>query len=272
MGDFPPHDAPFLADDRPDGEGLRRLGLVLAYLGEGFSGWQVQPKGRTIQGRVEASLSKLCDEPVRVFASGRTDAGVHAWGQVAHFATSSRLSLERMQRGLQSLLPSGVHLRRLGPVSPEFHARFDAKAKTYDYYLWPAAQAGLFMAGRVWVMKRSLDPALVKRALELCLGEKDLRAMACQGWEVKGSTLRRILKTELEVEESGLWRISLTATGFLRHAVRNLVGALSQVGAGRLAPGDLAEMLAAGKRLYAGPKAPPGGLYLSRVFYQEPKI
>lgn len=268
-GELPPHQVPFLAEDRPDGERRRHLALVLAYRGEGFAGWQLQPRARTLQGELETVLSRLCDQPVRLVASGRTDAGVHALGQVAHFSTTSRLSLERMSRGIRSLLPEGVHLRKLGPVAPEFHARYQARAKTYLYYLRPGGGPRLFLQGHAWCLETELNPEPVRRALELLPGERDLAALASHGYEGKGGTSRRIFQAGLELEPGGLWRVQITADGFLRHAVRNLVGILSQVGSGRLAPEDLMEMLVAGRRLHAGPKAPPQGLYLARVYYRD---
>jgi tRNA pseudouridine38-40 synthase len=220
-----------------------------------------------VQGEVESALSRLCDHPVRVLASGRTDAGVHALGQVASFDTSSHLGLEPLSLGLRALLPPDIHLRALGAVDTGFHARYSAQAKTYDYYLWPGCGPALFLRGLLWAYPRPLQAEAVRQALALLPGRHDLKALASRGSEVQGSTVREILEANLETWPQGLWRVRLTATGFLRHVVRNLVGTLTQVGSGRLAPPALAEMLAAGQRLYSGPKALPGGLYLNRVYY-----
>ncbi len=268
-GDFPPHQVPFSPAEAA-GAGQRTLALLLAYDGSGFKGWQVQPGERTIQGELERALGRLCNQPVRLQASGRTDAGVHAWGQVAHFQTTSTLDCARLLAGLRALAPDDVWVRELGEVPSRFHARYQARAKTYDYYLWPRARAPLFLRRRLWALKGDLDPEAVARALALVEGEHDLGAFASGGAEVKGSTVRRVLEARLAVEGQGLWRIRLTATGFLRHVVRNLVGACYQVGRHRLAPEALAQMLEAGSRLYPGPKAPPGGLYLNRVYYRRP--
>lgn len=269
QGGFPPHGVPFLKNGDDPGEKRRNLALVLAYDGGGFAGWQLQPGKRTLQGVVENVLSLLCDEPVRVEASGRTDAGVHAWGQVAGFSTKSSLSLPRMLAGLRSLLPPEIHVRRLGTVVEDFHARFDAQAKTYDYFLWPKAEASLFLRHRLWAVAQPLDQEEVRRALDVFKGEHDLKALAFRGNQVEGSTIRRVLETSLLPEPSGVWRVRITATGFLRHVIRNLVGVLVQVGGGRLSVNDFSEMLAAGQRIYSGPKAPPGGLYLNRVYYEN---
>lgn len=275
LGGFPPHDVPFAqpadgpAEPQAEPKAERRLALVLAYRGTAYAGWQVQPDARTVQAEVEAALARLCDHPVRVAASGRTDAGVHAVGQVAAFGTASRLGIDEMARGLAALLPADIHPRRLGEVGPEFHPRYGALAKTYDYYLWPGAQSPLFLADQLWPIKSRLRAGPMRRALAELPGDRDLRAMASRGAEVEGSTVRRILGAELTVFDQGLWRVRLTATGFLRHVVRNLVGVLVQIGQGRLKPEGLTRMLAAGRRLYPGPKAPPGGLYLNRVYYRQ---
>lgn len=269
LGDFPPHQVPFIegeggADGQP-----RRLALVLAYEGTRFAGWQLQPGKRTVQEEVEKALGTLCDQAVRVEASGRTDAGVHALGQVASFSTTSRLSLERMRRGLASLLPPDVNLRRLGAVPAGFHARFACLAKTYRYFLWPGASAPLFLKRRLWALRQGLDPQALAAALAQVVGERDLAAFASRlGVVEEGSTVRRVMAAELDAS-GPVWRVRITGSGFLRHVVRNLVGACVQVGMGRLKPQAVGEMLAAGRRLYAGPKAPAGGLYLSRVYYRE---
>jgi tRNA pseudouridine38-40 synthase len=264
-GDFPPLDVPFL-EREPDGP-TRHLALGLAYRGDGFLGWQVQPQGPTVQGALEAALARLCDEPVRVFASGRTDTGVHAWGQVASFTTTSGLSLERMLRGLRSLLPPSVWVRALGPVPEDFHARYSAQGKTYHYYLWPEAQGGLFLDGLCWPLRAALDPEPMAQALNGLLGPLDMAAFASAGGDPGESTVRELHRAEISPVPGGLLEVRLTASGFLRHCVRNLVGSLVQVGRGQMAPAEMARMARAGKRLRPGPKAPPYGLYLAQVFY-----
>jgi tRNA pseudouridine38-40 synthase len=186
---------------------------------------------------------------------------------VASFATLSRLEPARLLSGLAAILPPDIHPRALGEVSPDFHARYSAQAKTYDYFLWPAAKASLFQRGRLWPLARALDPDRVRQALATLPGTRDLAALASRGSEVEGSTVRRILEARLDIDGQGLWRIRLTATGFLRHVVRNLVGSLAQVGWGGLEPAAILEMFDAGRRLHSGPKAPACGLYLNRVYY-----
>lgn len=264
-GDFPPHDVPFQGQE--PAEATRRLALVLAYRGQGFAGWQVQSGPPTVQGALEAALGTLCDQPIRVHGAGRTDAGVHAWGQVAAFETTSRLAADEMLRGLRALLPAGIWPRVLGPVAGDFHPRYAARGKTYDYYLLPNTQTGLFLEPFCWPLKGPLDAAAMAQALDRLRGEVDLAAFASGGREVQGPTLRRLSQARLDPQPDGLLRVRLTGSGFLRHSVRNLVGGLVQVGRGALPPAALRQMAEAGRRLYAGPKAPPGGLYLNRVYY-----
>ncbi len=267
-GEFPAHDVPFL--EPATGTSTRRLALVLAYRGDLFNGWQVQPRGDTVQGAMEAALSRLCDSPVRVQAAGRTDAGVHAWGQVAAFDTHSRLDAAEMLRGLRAILPTGIWPRALGSVAPDFHPRYQARGKTYDYFLLPQVETGLFLEPYCWPLQDSLDHGAMAKALALLKGEVDMAAFASQGSEVGGPTLRQLTQAGISPQADRRWRVRLSGTGFLRHCVRNLVGSLVQVGRGQLTPEALKEMSEAGERLYPGPKAPPGGLYLNRVYYQSP--
>jgi tRNA pseudouridine38-40 synthase len=262
-GCFPASTLPFREHDIVDAAGARHLALVVAYNGGVWSGWQYQPELPTIQGALEIVLSKICGHEVRLYASGRTDAGVHAFGQTANFTTSSKLPLAKMLSALRALLPSTIFPLALGPVAPSFHARYSALAKTYDYYLAPQRPTGAFLRSLLWPIPWSLDERPVAQALMLLVGRHDLRALstgpAADSW-------RNIYEARLEAKP-GFWRIRLTANGFLRHTVRNLVGILVQIGRGKLLPGQLRAMIKAGEKLYTAPKAPPAGLYLQKVYY-----
>jgi len=243
--------------------------MVLAYRGTTYAGWQVQPDAPSVQGEVEKALARLLNHPVRLAASGRTDAGVHAWGQVAAFSTENPMRLAEIRRALSAMLPPDILCRALSPVAPEFHPRYGAKRKTYCYYLAPGRAPNPFTLDMLWPIKHNLSPGPVREALAGLPGERDLAGLASGPVEVKGGTERLIESAVLVVEPGGLWRVEITANGFLRHVVRNLVGVLYQIGAGKLAPKALMEIIRAGHRLYAGPKAPPGGLYLARVEYEN---
>lgn len=268
QGEFPPHEVPF-ADHPPDfdPDEPRPMAMVLAYRGSGFLGWQVQNKGRTVQGVVERQLGLLMDRHVRIVAAGRTDTGVHALGQVASFEGFGRLDPLRMEQALNSMLPPDVRLRALGQVDPDFHARYSVSGKTYEYYLWPQADPGMFLDGLCWPLRHALDAASMQAALDQLIGDVDLAAFAAHSNDLDGSTVRRVTEAVIKDAGDGMLVVRLSGSGFLRHVVRNIVGTLSQVGRGRLAPEAVGEMLLAGQRIHPGPKAPPGGLYLARVFY-----
>jgi tRNA pseudouridine38-40 synthase len=266
QGHFPAPEVPFLHQDLSDAGGRRHLALVLAYQGSEWAGWQIQPGRPTVQEAVEQALGCLCAQPVRLAASGRTDSGVHAWGQVASFTTASPLPAAAMLRGLGRLLPASIFPLALGPVSPGFHARYSARGKTYDYYLAPAMTCPAFLRSLLWPLPGGLQEEPVREALALCLGDQDMRALSSGAPETSG-TIRHIMEARLDIS-AGLWRVRLTASGFLRHAVRNLVGILTRIGQGKLSPGQLGQMLTAGEKLYPAPKAPPAGLYLQKVRYQ----
>jgi len=271
LGRFPSHNVPFLsAADKSDKKkinNIRSAALVLAYDGIFFGGWQIQPNISTIQGELERVLSKLCSHPVRVCGSGRTDAGVHALGQVASFKIMTDLTIKKILTALRILLPSQIYPRELGEVPLDFHARYSAKIKTYDYYLWPQAGPTLFLHRKFWSLMRVLSESKVYETLELLPGLRDLRTFTSRSAKVYGSTLRRIYEAKLDIDIYGLWRIRVTANGFLRHIVRNLVGALVQVGYGQLQPDEIWEAFEIGKQLKGGLKAPAYGLYLNRVYY-----
>jgi tRNA pseudouridine38-40 synthase len=270
LGDFPSHEAPFLAPGQEAGGETRRLAMVLAYDGAPFAGWQLQANKPTVQGAVEKALAKLCNHPVRLAASGRTDSGVHALGQVAAFDTTSRLDLDRMGRGLKALLPEQIHLRELGETPPGFHPRFDALGKTYDYYLWPGAAAPLFLLPYLWPLRKGLDLERMTATLAALPGERDFAPMASRCNEAKGSTLRQVSQAELKALPGGVWLVRLSASGFLRHVVRNLVGSLVQVGRGSLKSDDFLAIFEPGSTRPPGPKAPGCGLFLRKVYYKHP--
>ena len=268
-GQFPPDQVPWLSEPET-GVSFRRLALLVAYDGRDFSGWQIQPGKLTIQETLEKALSQLNNQPVRLEASGRTDAGVHAWGQVAAFKVSSDLPLTRMMSGLRSgLLPASIYVRCLGIVPEGFHPRFQAQAKTYDYYLRCGRFLGPFMNHYMWHLPFTLDLEAMRQCLRQLHGVWDFKLLSGPRCQVQGSTSRTILSAELAAEEaSGLIRVRITASGFLRHVVRNLIGLLVQVGLGRIKTEDLLHMLQSPQRNLSAPKAPPGGLYLHSVWYQ----
>jgi len=243
---------------------MPRLAIGLEYDGTPFCGWQRQGHARSIQAEVEAALSRVADAPLHVAAAGRTDAGVHAIGQVAHFDTRAVRPLHAWLRGA-SLLPPEISLTWVQPVSDFFDARRSAIARTYHYLIInQAARPALLRDRALWVWG-DLDVAAMQAATPALLGEHDFsafRAAACQA----RSPMRALYK--LEVRRSGACiSVECRASGFLHHMMRNIVGSLLRIGRGESPPGWLAEVLASRDRRAAGMTAAASGLYLGCVHY-----
>lgn len=257
-----------------------RLRLLLAYDGSRYSGWQIQEAAKaplTIQGEGEKALGRLCACPVRLFGSGRTDAGVHAHGQVAHVdVPDSRAGLP-WRHALNSLLPPDIRVLSAEEAHPRFHARLDALHKTYVYDFWQdRAFVPPRLAPYVWACGPvSLSP--MREALQVLLGEHDFASLQNAGTPLEG-TVRRILAGELvecpaeEFLPSHLPRLRLriTANGFLKQMVRNIAGLLVACGTGRLSPEGIPAILSAcDRQALPSPTAPPQGLALAHVTYPE---
>lgn len=242
-----------------------RIALGLEYDGRAFCGWQTQPGGGSVQDALESALARIAAHPVSVVCAGRTDAGVHATGQVVHFDTASDRPGNAWVRGVNSHLPASVAVRWARDTAPDFHARFDALSRRYCYLLLPrAARPGLH-SGRVGWWHGPLDvPAMQEAALAL-VGEHDFSAFRAAECQARSPV--RILHEVRVVTAGALVRFELRANAFLHHMVRNIVGALVYVGAGRQPAGWLAGLLAARDRRLAPPTFAPDGLYLTGVEY-----
>lgn len=244
-----------------------RIALGVEYDGSDFSGWQVQNGSRTVQETVEQALSKVADHPVRVTCAGRTDAGVHAAEQVAHFDSEACRSMRSWVLGANSNLPHDVSLRWAQPVADEFHARFQATARSYRYVILTRFTRPAILWRRVCWRHCDLDATRMGRAAEHLVGEHDFtsfRALACQA----AHPIRTI--EHIAVHRAGdFCYIDVRANAFLHHMVRNIAGALMAVGEGAREPQWTAELLAARDRSAGGVTAPPEGLYLVAVRYPE---
>jgi tRNA pseudouridine38-40 synthase len=258
----PGADAPAGADGGP---APRLLRVVVSYDGTDFSGWQRQPGMRTVQGVLEDGIRELLGEEVFVRGAGRTDAGVHADGQVASFALASRIPPHGLLRGLNSLLPIDVALLDVAEAAPGFDARFSARGKVYRYTVWNHMVRSPRHARTAWHMRRALEMAPMRQAAAMLVGEHDFRAFRASDCERR--TTRRILR-RLEVDRQGaVLTFDVEATAFLKNMVRILVGTLVDVGRGHLPPEAVARMLETGDRAAGGMTAPPQGLTLLRVIY-----
>lgn len=244
-----------------------RIALGIEYDGRAFAGWQTQTHGNTVQDVLNRALSAIAGVPVSTVAAGRTDAGVHATQQVAHFDCDVSRPETAWVRGVNSHLPPSVSVLWARAVDESFHARFSAFSRSYSYYLLAHPVRPALCAGKVGWFHRPLDVAAMRAAAAHLLGRHDFssfRAAECQA----KSPVKDLQQLDI-VAFDGLIRFDLLADAFLHHMVRNIVGALVYVGKGALAPSDLAGLLAARDRTAAPPTFMPDGLYLTGVGYPD---
>ncbi|MBV8067980.1 MAG: tRNA pseudouridine(38-40) synthase TruA [Candidatus Eremiobacteraeota bacterium] len=253
-------------DGAATGESLTTLRLTVEYDGTEFSGFQWQPEERTVAGVLEAALSQLFSESVKVTGAGRTDSGVHATGQVISCATNAVFPFDRLLVALRGLLPPDCCAREASAVESGFSARFAARERTYVYAILNRSERSALLARYAHHVATALDVRAMKTGAACLVGEQDFRSFAAAAPDER--TTRSI--RSLEVRESGeLVRIEITADGFLHHMVRTIVGTLIECGTGRRSPGEIERILEARDRTAAGPTAPPQGLYLAGVRYAD---
>jgi tRNA pseudouridine38-40 synthase len=244
-----------------------QLKLTVEYDGEAFQGWQLQPGGPTVQAVLEQALATALREPVRVRGAGRTDAGVHARGQVAAVrVTNVPADLGRLQKSLNALTPDDVAVRAIEVVGDDFDPRRHARSRAYEYRILNAAAPSPFWRRHAWHLPRPLDAHAMAAAAAALVGEHDFAAFRAADAEPVRSTVRRAFVSRVD-HESELLVYRIEATAFLKHMVRNIVGTLVEVGAGVRPVEDLTAVLAGRDRTRAGPTAPPHGLCLVAVRY-----
>jgi len=250
---------------------MRNLKLILAYDGAEFSGWQVQPDAITVQGALSSAIGRITGEKVLPQGSGRTDAGVHALGQIVTFVTESSVPTENFVKALNDILPGSVRVLEVVQMPAEFHARHSARAKTYRYRIYRESICPPFLARYVWHYPYRLDEQAMLQAAGLVVGECDFTSFAAvdpeRGREGEAvSHVRTIFSSQWErLDEELVYTVR--GSGFLHHMVRNLVGTFILVGRGTLQPEDVTRILGARNRSAAGATAPASGLYLVSVEY-----
>ncbi len=244
-----------------------RIAVGIEYDGTAYSGWQRQRSGVGIQQRVEDAVAAVADEPVDVVCAGRTDAGVHASGQVAHFDTSAERSERGWLLGVNSNLPDDINLTWVRPVADDFHARFSATARSYRYRILNRLVRSALERHRAWWVHQSLDADAMHEAAQALIGEHDFSAFRAAGCQA--STARREV-TAISVVRNGDWlTLDVTANAFLQHMVRNITGTLVRIGAGEEPVAWAGDVLAGRDRTRGGIAAPPHGLTLVRVTYPD---
>jgi tRNA pseudouridine38-40 synthase len=263
---------------------VRTITLLLAYDGTDFLGWQRQSVGPTVQGALEAALERIEGVPVAVAGAGRTDAGVHAAGQVASAQVTLALDCDALRRALNAVLPRAIRVLQVEEREPGFHARLSARSKTYEYRILTGPVASPFWQRYAWHVPFRLDEERMAHSAPLLEGTHDFAAFRSTGTDVH-TTVRRVLGSCLEryplhkaqngfagvpvlpVAEGTLLIYRVTGTGFLRHMVRAIVGTLVEIGAGRADAAHMSVLLDQGRREAAGPTAPAAGLCLVGVDY-----
>jgi tRNA pseudouridine38-40 synthase len=256
---------------------MRNIRLLIQYDGTAYSGWQVQTLDVTIQGLIEGCLKKITGAAANVIAAGRTDAGVHAAGQVACFRTSSELSPAILQNALNALLPCDIRIMEVEEADKSFHARFSAERKSYVYLVSTGKIVSPFINRYVWRLPCRLDLAAMKEALSYLGGTHDFSSFRGSGCGAK-TTVRTIYEASI-LKLSAVELVTLRLEGefikfrfegdaFLRHMVRNMVGTVVEVGKGKIHPEEIIAIIESNDRKCAGPTAPAQGLFLECVAYR----
>jgi tRNA pseudouridine38-40 synthase len=240
--------------------------LTIEYDGTEFHGWQRQKEDRTIQGEIEGALLVMIGKKVNLIGSGRTDAGVHALEQVANFRCRARLDPNAFLNGLNSLLPDAIVIRNCEIVSAHFHARFDARRKTYHYRILNRRLPAAINRQYSWYIRRPLDRAAMHRAAAELVGTHDFSTFEGTG-SPRSDSIRQVFKAAFFETEKDYLIFEIEADGFLRFMVRSIVGTLVAVGLGKINPADFQSILNSQDRSQAGVTAPPHGLFLMRVTY-----
>lgn len=239
--------------------------ILLEYDGTDYHGWQRQKNARSVQQVLEEAINAITGENVRVIGAGRTDAGVHALGQVANFKTNTRIPLEKLPYAINSRLPDDIAVKRARAVPEDFHARLSAKAKVYTYTIYNAPFPSPLLRKYAYFFPLRLDIDAMKQATRHFLGVHDFSAFRAQGSPVK-TCVRKIFR--LEVDRTGdLIKIEVEANGFLYNMVRIISGTLLDVGLCKICPEEVASIIESGDRARAGRTLPPQGLCLLRVVY-----
>jgi tRNA pseudouridine38-40 synthase len=246
----------------------RTIQLVLHYDGTGFSGWQRQPDRRTVQGVVEAALSRICAQPVAALGSGRTDAGVHARGQAVGVKVRERWTPLTLRRALNAVLPSDVWVASAHAMRDDFHARYDAVARRYSYHVGTDEESGSpFRQRTEWSVRRPLDRQALDACAVLVRGEHCFRGFAVRGTAPEGDDHRCVVMDAAWRDRPGGLVFEIEANRFLHHMVRFLVGTMIDVALGRRQLAEFGTLLGARENSGASPPAPPHALFLERVSY-----
>ncbi|MDT8378892.1 MAG: tRNA pseudouridine(38-40) synthase TruA [Desulfotignum sp.] len=245
---------------------IQTFKLTIEYDGTGFAGWQRQAEDLTIQGELEKVLSRILNQPVTLAGSGRTDAGVHARGQVASFRAETTMDPSSLQKGVNSLMKHPIVLKDCTRVADDFHARYSAVSKEYHYFILNRESPCAISRDYVWHIHRPLDIQVMNQCCQRICGTHDFRSFENAG-SPRRSTVRTVFMARMSRLDRGRLLFSICADGFLKNMVRNVMGTLVDAGQGKLTPQLFEEILSARNRSLAGATAPARGLFLNQVNY-----
>jgi len=245
---------------------LNNFRLTIEYDGTAYNGWQRQKTGRTIQGEIENAILVMTQQKITLKGAGRTDAGVHALGQVANFVCDTKLEPDVFIKGLNSLLSGDIIIRDCVSAHKEFHSRYDAKSKIYNYRIMNRKIPSAIGRQYRWFIRKKIDVDAMQEAASSLVGTHDFKAFEGTGSPRK-STIRSVLRAEVLLKKEDLIVFEIEADGFLRFMVRNIVGTLVCAGLGKIKPDDFNDILESRNRGNAGITAPPQGLFLVEVKY-----
>ncbi|MCD8383037.1 MAG: tRNA pseudouridine(38-40) synthase TruA [Clostridiales bacterium] len=247
---------------------MRNIALQLMYVGTAYHGWQIQKNGATIQETLEQAVSRVVKHPVRFTGAGRTDAGVHAKVYIANFRTDCTIPCDRMPLAFNARLPEDIVVVSAREVSPEFNAIGSCVRKEYTYQVFNSRIRDAFYVNRAYFYPKHLDEGIMARAAEQFVGTHDFAAVRDVGTSVR-STVRTVYYFDV-AREGELITLKVCANGFLYNMVRIMVGTVLYAAEGKLTPEEIGDILLRGNRVEAGPTVPPGGLYMTRLWYREP--
>ena len=271
---------------------MKNVLLTIKYDGTSFCGWQRQPNVVTVQGEVERVLSILCAKPIEINGTSRTDGGVHAYRQQASFKEDFSIPLENLKRAANNLLDPAIEITEVMEVPEDFHARFDSKGKTYQYVIVNSRDRDPFMRNYCYFVDKQLNIEKIMRALKYIEGTHDFNCFQAAGGDIRETTVRTVYALNVSVEEIACperkgrilaadkvnddrWfppkklTVSITGDGFLYNMVRIIVGTLVDVGLSKIEPENVAKIIESKDRTKAGHTAPPQGLYLKEIYYED---
>lgn len=244
---------------------MRNIVVTIAYDGTNYHGWQCQPNAITVQEVFTKAVERILDHPVKIYSGGRTDAGVHAMGQVANFHTEKKIEFSNLIKGLNSLLPRDIRVKDAREEDMSFHARYSARAKTYVYCILNTQYNSPFLERYVWHIDYFLNVSLMDKAAKFILGEHDFSSFKKKD-EVYNSAVREVVRSGVKRKGDMIFFV-VVSRGFLRYMVRNLIGTLVLVASGKIPVEEFNTILKMKEREKAGPTAPARGLFLRKIQY-----